>query len=110
MTAPVDYRGEMEALRTELVERLRAEARDVNYYRTVARRLGSSWRVRFADRKSVPRVRGLIRRIRALDAVMEHARDRDYMARVWMYIACGLTQAEAANRARAEMAAQEPRR
>jgi hypothetical protein len=49
-------------------------------------------------------LRKRIRRIRALDKLVEKARDRDYMARVWMYIACGLTREQAALKAREEMA------
>lgn len=46
--------------------------------------------------------RSKLRQIRALDAVREEARDRSFMADVWMYIACGLHRDEAVKRARSE--------
>jgi hypothetical protein len=46
------------------------------------------------------RLRNAITSIRALDSVREQARDRSFMASLWMYIACGLTREEAVKRAR----------
>lgn len=47
-------------------------------------------------------VRIAIEYIRALDDVREQARDRAFMADLWMYMACGLSREDAAKRARAE--------
>lgn len=49
-------------------------------------------------------IRVRLAQLRALDAVREQARDRDLMADVWMYIACGLSREEAFGKARAERA------
>lgn len=52
-------------------------------------------------------IRGLIARVRALDALREKASERAFMADLWMYVAAGFSREEAMRKARADRAARE---